>query len=443
MVESMLLIHGILENKQRPKRTLSYVTKSHAFSSLIAKKRMSFQTDFFFDLVDPVETSAFRSDGPDPSEDDSHHCYFWKEMTTLIESAVQAGRTIHQQLHWSKSGHWLKLDNGISAGVEPDFCTTECTHGESLVPSYERPKLPQSKYDVTIAFAQKKEFLDSDQMDIIDYGERLLCIQRGRRRAYTALVHCARGEQVIRWAETTEVDGQFVSKVTKPASLLPGCEGQRQLLTMLSKSSRELGRDFPTFDEPVDGKLLKVLCLVGEGATAKVYSASWGGDNGVIKVFKDGLQHIADHEKAVSDRLVESKVAGILKCTKVSNGVLFFDQLLRPFLGTLSVGNVASILDFLKTVHTAGVFHRDIRPENIMQDANGNLYLIDWGFALLSPDADGYEFAGTFRYGSEAAVSAALEERMYHYSSRDDLESFVKTVMAVNSGGHRIPKRQL
>ena len=76
-----------------------------------------------------------------------------------------------------------------------------------------------------------------------------------------------------------------------------------------------------------------------------------------------------------------------------------------------------------------------------MQDANGNLYLIDWGFALLSQDADDNEihpFAGTFRYGIEAAVSAALQERLYHYSSRDDLESFVKTVMAVNSGGHRI-----
>ena len=78
MVESMLLKHGILENKQRPKRTLSYVTKSHAFSCLIAKKRMSFQADFFFDLVDPVKTSAFRNDGPDPSEDEnkSHHGFF-------------------------------------------------------------------------------------------------------------------------------------------------------------------------------------------------------------------------------------------------------------------------------------------------------------------------------------------------------------------------------
>lgn len=58
-------------------------------------------------------------------------------------------------------------------------------------------------------------------------------------------------------------------------------------------------------------------------------------------------RHIADHEKYIVDHLHRSGITGLLTCTKVSKGVLFFHQLLR----------------------------RDIHPENILED--GNLFLID------------------------------------------------------------------
>lgn len=448
LLERLIIKHRLIDTKGRPKRTLSYVSKSHAFSSLVVQGRLSFGNDFFFDLVNPVSTEAFQSPGPDPSEDENnvHHRYFLAEMKTLLDSAVAAGHSIQQQLLWTKAGHWLKLDDGISAGVEPDFCSIDCFPKSVLVASPNDICVLPSKYNVTMCFEQKKRFHETDQMEIIDYGERILSIQRGRLRVYTALFNCTSHEKVIRWAETREVNGEFFSTVTKPASLLPGEEGQRQLITMLSKSSSDLGRDFPKFEQLFNGQRLNILSLVGEGATSHVYQAQLGGVDGAVKVTKCGLQRVALQEKRILDHLKSYGVAaGLLGSTQVAEHVLFFDKLLQPFTGTFSFEQVTNLLNFLECVHSAGVVHRDIRPENIMEDSLGSLYLIDWGFALLYHDVGDVDpqFEGTFRFGSEAVVKDAKDSIAHHYLPKDDLEALVKTVLAVNSGGQRLLKKAL
>ena len=440
-LEALVIKHRIIEDSGRPKRTLSYVSKSHALSVAITKNRITFGHEFFFSLESPIETTAFAANGPASTADENttHHPYFMRETKKLIDSAQLVKFPICQQLFWTKIGHWLKLDDGISAGVEPDFCTTDHVSGEPLVASADAVKLPASKYDVTIAMEQKKSFADSDQIEIVDYGERILCIQRGRQMAFTALFHCSHDDKTIRWAKTTEVDGEFITKITKPASLKPKQDGQCQLLTMLSKTSSELGRDFPKFDQTECSEKLTVLYQVGEGATSTVYSAKLGEGEGVAKVMKNGFEHLAGHEKQILDRLELAGVPGLLASTKISHGVLFFNRLLRPFTGTFTVNQVADILDCLEQSHASGVVHRDIRPENIMQDGQGKAYLLDWGFAVIhNLDATPPEFEGTFRYASEAVLNAAIAGRPHRPLPKDDLESFVKTVAAVNSGGHRL-----
>jgi len=47
-----------------------------------------------------------------------------------------------------------------------------------------------------------------------------------------------------------------------------------------------------------------------------------------------------------------------------------------------SLDNVENELsDILKTIHSKGFVHRDVKPDNIMFDSSGNLTLIDYGFA--------------------------------------------------------------
>ena len=86
---------------------------------------------------------------------------------------------------------------------------------------------------------------------------------------------------------------------------MPGQDGQRQLLTMLSKTSEELGRDFPFYGGNTmrqSGKL-KIMFKAGEGATSTVYVAKLGERQGVAKVMKRGFEHLASHEKGIVDHL--------------------------------------------------------------------------------------------------------------------------------------------
>ena len=442
ILEALVVKHRIIEDRGRPKRTLSYISKSHAFSNAITKNRISCGHNFFFPLEKAIKTTAFVKDGPSIKADENttHHPYFLRETKKLIDSAESANIMIHQRVFWTKSGHWLKLDDGISAGVEPDFCTTDLIAGDPLVaaPS-EGVKLPPSKYDVAIAFEQKKSFVGSDQMEIVDYGERILCIQRGREVAFTALFHCSGGDKTIRWAKTEEVNGEFITRISKPASLEPYQDGQRQLLTMLTKTSAELGRNFPNYDQTECSQKLTILYRVGEGATSTVYFAKLGGTEGVVKVMKKGFEYLADHEMQILDHLQRESVPGLLSSTKVTDGVLFFNKLLRPFTGTFTVDQVTHLLDCLEQAHLAGVVHRDVRPENVMEDGQGKVYLIDWGFARTTEsDSCPPEFEGTFRFASERALAAVIDGSPRHPLPQDDLESLVKTVAAVNSGGRRI-----
>ena len=60
----------------------------------------------------------------------------------------------------------------------------------------------------------------------------------------------------------------------------------------------------------------------------------------------------------------------------------------------------SQILQILIDCHSKGVFHRDVKPENLLIDGNGKIFLIDFGLAL-PVNEEGYssrEFAGTWIY---------------------------------------------
>ena len=139
-------------------RTLSFVTKSHVLSSAIWKSRITFGHEFFFSLEIPLETTAFHEKMGQQSQLTTIKPIspFSARNKKMIDSAQKELFPIRQQLFWTKSGRWLRLDDGILAGVEPDFCTTNNVSGEPLVASVDGVKLPTSKYDAAISMKQKK-----------------------------------------------------------------------------------------------------------------------------------------------------------------------------------------------------------------------------------------------------------------------------------------------
>ena len=142
---------------------------------------MTFGQEFFFEMTSPMETATFAVNGPPIAADKkkAHYaCFLW-ETQKLVDLAQVVNFLICQQLFWTKSNHWLKLDDGISAVVEPDFCTTDHISGEPFVTSADGVKLHVSKNNMAMTMEQKKSFAGTDQMEIVNCGERMLCIQRG------------------------------------------------------------------------------------------------------------------------------------------------------------------------------------------------------------------------------------------------------------------------
>ena len=428
---------------KRPSRLLSHISKSHAFSYVQSENRIQRGVDFFFPLLDTSRTTfkctAFAEEGPASDKDENavHHPYFIKQMKLLVDAAIDADISLTQQVYWSKSGRWMSLDDGHAAGVEPDFCMTAIVDTAKPVPiEGEGVKLPQSKYDVTVAMEMKKTFVETDQIEALDYGERLLCFQRGRRFAITALFHCCEKDKIIRWLKTEELDGQFTTAITRPASLAPHGDGQRQLLTILTRSSEELGLDFPQVTASDTNEPVKIKSLIGHGATSTVYAATFKGHEGVLKLLKHGNEMHGDHELLILNHLQQNQVCGIPgDVTKVCDGALFFGQELAH-VSFLNRENLSSLIDCLQSAHQAGVVHRDVRPDNIMQDSEGNIYLIDWGFAYLKDDsltASIPGFQGTFRYASDEVLASAILGVSREPQPKDDLESLVRILLSQSS----------
>src|SRR5262249_41032934 len=70
-------------------------------------------------------------------------------------------------------------------------------------------------------------------------------------------------------------------------------------------------------------------------------------------------------------------------------------QYARPSLGA-AVQIVVRVAEALHHAHQRGLVHRDVKPANILLDAEGNPFLTDFGLALREEDfAQGPAFAGT------------------------------------------------
>ena len=79
----------------------------------------------------------------------------------------------------------------------------------------------------------------------------------------------------------------------------------------------------------------------------------------------------------------------------------------------------ATICEVVSYAHRRGVIHRDLKPDNILMDADGRPHILDFGVAkqlyrssgdrATALTADG-EFAGTFAYASPEQVSGAADD---------------------------------
>jgi hypothetical protein len=173
--------------------------------------------------------------------------------------------------------------------------------------------------------------------------------------------------------------------------------------------------------------------LLGAGGMGQVYAATQVALDRVVavKVLRPGLPA---EEAARQEFLAEALVAADLDHPNTvpvydigltSEGELFYSMKLvrgTKWAGTLPTNTLEQNLDILLKVcdavsfaHDKGVIHRDLKPDNVMVGAYGEVLLMDWGVAAsvgstraqrLAPEN---LLAGTLAYMAPEVAACALD----------------------------------
>lgn len=167
------------------------------------------------------------------------------------------------------------------------------------------------------------------------------------------------------------------------------------------------------------GHRYRVIELIGSGGMAHVYRAVNLGSRKIvaIKVLKDEFQNDAEflrrferEARAVlhlsHDNIVRAYDVGetdglpyivleyidgrTLKDILVENG---------PMPPRIAVALAVQVLDALNAAHSAGIIHRDVKPQNVIVMQNGRVKLMDFGIAR-EVDANTVTFTGSTVLGS-------------------------------------------
>ena len=184
----------------------------------------------------------------------------------------------------------------------------------------------------------------------------------------------------------------------------------------------------------------EVIALLGEGGMGAVYEArdlelsrtialktirrEFGGNPAIIERFKQEL--------ILSTQVTHRNVVRIFDLGE-ADGMKFITMEyiqgidLRTMIherGKLPPEEVVEIIiqvcRALDAAHSVGVIHRDLKPQNIMQDQNGRILVMDFGLARTL-EGDGMTMSGalvgTMEYMSpEQALSKSLDQRSDIYS---------------------------
>lgn len=212
--------------------------------------------------------------------------------------------------------------------------------------------------------------------------------------------------------------------------------------------------------------------LVGEGGSATVHKAEAGVENSLgleaatpvaVKVYRETLlagagqlarvRQEADLGQSISnDHIV--RAFGLLE--EGDNLVLVMQWIdgatleewvpkQRKNLAWSRAQTIAlQLIDALQTLHAAGVWHRDVKPENIMVRSDDSTVLMDIGVAELASGDDHTlhtelkDFLGSVRYASPQYIQGE------DFSAGDDVYSLGATLLYLFSGRrpyHKIDRK--
>ena len=206
------------------------------------------------------------------------------------------------------------------------------------------------------------------------------------------------------WEDNIEGEPNNTNATIKQRETVAGPFVSRSSLVVKSRQVRTPQQVPKPFASPVDAPDYELLNVLGEGGMGVVYSARQSSiaRTVAVKMLKSGdAKHDDQREKFISEAVVTGElehpnIVPIYDLGSNEAGALFYSM--KRVRGTpwnkvvqeKSLDENLSILlrvaDAVAFAHANGVVHRDLKPENVMLGDFGEVLVMDWGLARISPD---------------------------------------------------------
>lgn len=160
----------------------------------------------------------------------------------------------------------------------------------------------------------------------------------------------------------------------------------------LSRQADAMGGTILSFDTVIDG--WRVAGLLGRGGSGEVYRVVRDTETAALKILtKEGdaakLRFAAEVEFLTDNKLTQ--FPRFISAGEVEGRPYVITELLEPVELPTDESGIAdyllSVCACVRSLHRAGIVHRDIKPRNIMRRSTGEIVLIDFGLAK-NPSGD-------------------------------------------------------
>lgn len=212
----------------------------------------------------------------------------------------------------------------------------------------------------------------------------------------------------------------------------------------------------------VDASHFEQLRVMGKGGFGKVFAAKFKktGEMMAMKVMKKSAL-VAKSVNITSlwiERNVMAQLTGpysahlFYACQDVENVYLimnflpggdfrwFMSVLKQPMSEKACRFYAAEILLALEELHSLNILYRDMKPENILRDAEGHVTVIDFGLSVILSEAKNWRASG--RAGTNAYMAPEVShEKNYGFSA--DVWSWAITIFEFAQGRRPFNKEKL